>query len=106
VVADSFLQGHDVDSREVRKVSSRVVFLALAIPDGIAVRVQEQALNLGACLCKSSQALLGVLLAQQIQRQAGRSDLAGAVKQGVRWHSGDELRPGGIHGADIGESVG
>ena len=51
MVADSFLQGHDVDSREVRKVSSRVVFLALAIPDGIAVRVQEQALNLLFNLC-------------------------------------------------------
>jgi hypothetical protein len=50
------------------------------VPDGFAVGIEEQALDLGAALGELPQVLVGVLLAEQVQRQAAgtsRPDTAG-----------------------------
>src|SRR5262249_43438798 len=79
----------------------REALFAFAVMDGGTVWIQEEALNLRAGISKALKSLIGVLLANKVEREATHPDLASSVEQPMDRHIGDELRTGRIDRADI-----
>jgi hypothetical protein len=81
----------DVELGQVGQEAGLVVLLALAGPDGVAVGVEEQAGELRSAGEVAQEVLVGDLLTDQVQGQAGRADRAGAVEKGAGFDAGGEL---------------